>query len=399
MASGCAVLEEENKQRSEAKEDRTTHQTQHTNCYIETYNRMSLLKSFSKRKLLADKALSADRKPKKEPSERRLKEEEKGEQMKVACLKREVKILDDGHHQASSGHFDDANPTVNGKVRGEFELSLRASGDEAQHLEQFFAGVDALKEAMRRVKTTNRRLRDLHEQAFDDAATEAHDVRAAFTKLVDKNEALFAEVREKTLNLKDVPLTSDSFRKLKHNILNGTNMKSAQLLLDFKSVLKDYNQRLKEETWRQLKEQRLDDKGDALPDDGHDDDYDFHDAFDPNIEQVGDFMQKFIFRYAHLSVVVVMVVCVGVDPQVLCCVVRREKASSAKKYLEEKQRDLEVIEKNMMELNELMKDFAVMVESANEPLDQIDTYLHATKVHSCIHSCIHSLLSDIWTQW
>lgn len=58
----------------------------------------------------------------------------------------------------------------------------------------------------------------------------------------------------------------------------------------------------------------------------------------------------------------------------------REKASSAKKYLEEKQRDLEVIEKNMMELNELMKDFAVMVESANEPLDQIDTYLRGTKV-------------------
>ncbi len=295
---------------------------------------MSLLKSFSKRKLLADKALPADRKPKKELSERRLKKEEKGEQMKVACLKREVKILDDGHHQASSGDFDDANPTVNGKVRGEFELSLQASGDEAQHLEQFFAGVDALKEAMRRVKTTNRRLRDLHEQAFDDAttsATEAHDLRAAFTKLVDKNEALFAEVREKTLDLKDVPLTSDSLRKLKHNILNGTNMKSAQLLLDFKSVLKDHNQRLKEETWRQLKEQRLDDKGDALPDDGHDEDYDFHDAhaFDPNTEQVGDFMQKFIFRYAHLSVVVVMVVCVWVLTHKCCavlCAGRRRRA-------------------------------------------------------------------------
>ncbi len=82
----------------------------------------------------------------------------------------------------------------------------------------------------------------------------------------------------------------------------------------------------------------------------------------------------------------------------MCCVVRREKASSAKKYLEEKQRDLEVIEKNMMELNELMKDFAVMVESANEPLDQIDTYLRGTKVHSCFHSCIHSLLSDIRTR-
>ncbi len=280
---------------------------------------MSLLKSFSKRKLLADKALPADRKPKKEPSERRLKKEEKGEQMKVACLKREVKLLDDGHHQASSGDFDDANPTVNGKVRGEFELSLQASGDEAQHLEQFFAGVDALKEAMRRVKTTNRRLRDLHEQAFDDAttsATEAHDLRAAFTKLVDKNEALFAEVREKTLDLKDVPLTSDSFRKLKHNILNGTNMKSAQLLLDFKSV---------------LKEQRLNGKGDALPDDGHDDDYDFHDAhaFDPNTEQVGDFMQKFIFRYAHLSVVVVMVVCVWVLTHKCCavlCAGRRRRA-------------------------------------------------------------------------
>merc|ERR1711879_213273 len=145
---------------------------------------------------------------------------------------------------------------------------------------------------------------------------------------------------------------SDSLRKLKHNILNGTNMKSAQLLLDFKSVLKDHNQRLKEETWRQLKEQRLNGKGDALPYD----DYDFRDehTFDPNTEQVGDFMQKFIFR---------------------------EKASSAKKYLEEKQRDLEVIEKNMMELNELMKDFAVMVESANEPLDQIDTYLRGTEAN------------------
>ncbi len=52
--------------------------------------------------------------------------------------------------------------------------------------------------------------------------------------------------------------------------------------------------------------------------------------------------------------------------------------------MEEKQRDLEVIEKNMMELNELMKDFAVMVESANEPLDQIDTYLRGTKVPSTI---------------
>jgi t-SNARE complex subunit (syntaxin) len=52
--------------------------------------------------------------------------------------------------------------------------------------------------------------------------------------------------------------------------------------------------------------------------------------------------------------------------------------------LEEKQRDLEVIEKNMMELNELMKDFAVMVESANEPLDQIDTYLRGTKVPTII---------------
>jgi t-SNARE complex subunit (syntaxin) len=65
---------------------------------------------------------------------------------------------------------------------------------------------------------------------------------------------------------------------------------------------------------------------------------------------------------------------------VVVVAVCREKASSAKKYLEEKQRDLEVIEKNMMELNELMKDFAVMVESANEPLDQIDTYLRGTKV-------------------
>ncbi len=52
--------------------------------------------------------------------------------------------------------------------------------------------------------------------------------------------------------------------------------------------------------------------------------------------------------------------------------------------MEEKQRDLEVIEKNMMELNELMKDFAVMVESANEPLDQIDTYLRGTKVPSIV---------------
>merc|ERR1711879_34071 len=149
---------------------------------------------------------------------------------------------------------------------------------------------------------------------------------------------------------------SDSLRKLKHNIMGGTNMKSAQLLLDFKSVLKDHNQRLKEETWGQLKEQRLDPQGNALVNDDDDDEDDFHDAraFDPNTEQVGDFMQKFVFR---------------------------EKASSAKKYLEEKQRDLEVIEKNMMELNELMKDFAVMVESANEPLDQIDTYLRGTKAN------------------
>lgn len=60
----------------------------------------------------------------------------------------------------------------------------------------------------------------------------------------------------------------------------------------------------------------------------------------------------------------------------------REKASHAKRYLEEKQRDLEIIERNMIELNELMRDFAVMVESANEPLDQIDTYLKSTKVRS-----------------
>jgi t-SNARE complex subunit (syntaxin) len=239
-------------------------------------------------------------------------------------------------------------------VRGEFELSLQASGEEAQQLERFFAGVDALKEAMRRVKATNKRLHDLHERAFDDetSAEEAHELREA--KLVAKNEALFEAVRERTLDLKDVPLTGDSFRKLKHNILNGTNMKSAKLLLDFKGVLKDHNQRLKEDTWRQLKEQRLDDKGNTLDDD--DDDDAFHDAhtFDPNTEQVGDFMQKFVFR---------------------------EKASSAKKYLEEKQRDLEVIEKNMMELNELMKDFAVMVESANEPLDQIDAYIRGTKAN------------------
>ncbi|ELR23485.1 uncharacterized protein ACA1_071060 [Acanthamoeba castellanii str. Neff] len=282
--------------------------------------------------------------------------------MKVACLKREVKLLDHAPEPSSGDFGVDADPTVNGKVRGEFELSLQASGEEAQHLEQFFAGVDALKEAMRRVKATNRRLRDLHEQAFDvesppTSANEAHELREAFARLVAKNEAQFEDVRERTLDLKDVPLESDSFRRLKHNILNGTNMKSAQLLLDFKSVLKDHNQRLKEETWRQLKEQRLDPQGNALEnDEDDDDDDDFHDAraFDPNTEQVGDFMQKFVFR---------------------------EKASSAKKYLEEKQRDLEVIEKNMMELNELMKDFAVMVESANEPLDQIDTYLRGTKAN------------------
>lgn len=60
---------------------------------------------------------------------------------------------------------------------------------------------------------------------------------------------------------------------------------------------------------------------------------------------------------------------------------RREKASHAKRYLEEKQRELEIIERNMMELNELMRDFAVMVESANEPLDQIDSFLKGAKVH------------------
>jgi hypothetical protein len=274
-----------------------------------------LLKSFSKRKLLAEKALPVSDNSSSSGSRRKEKrrggkgeEGREGEgQMKVACIKREVKLLDQGGggHRASSGDFgeeEEVDPTVNGKVRGEFELSLQASGEEAQQLERFFAGVDALKEAMRRVKATNKRLHDLHERAFDDetSAEEAHELREAFAKLVAKNEALFEAVRERTLDLKDVPLTGDSFRKLKHNILNGTNMKSAKLLLDFKGVLKDHNQRLKEDTWRQLKEQRLDDKGNTLDDD--DDDDAFHDAhtFDPNTEQVGDFMQKFVFRYTSL---------------------------------------------------------------------------------------------------
>lgn len=287
--------------------------------------------------------------------ELREKEDTKYNNMKVACLKREVVVAND--HAPSSGDYDaEDDNAAEGKVRGEFELSLQASGEEAQNLERFFAGVDSLKDALRRVKATTRRLGDVHDQAFDPTTPPdaAHDLREMFARLVTKNEALLEGVRAKTMELKGVELTSDAFRKLKHNILNGTNMKSAKLLLDYKGILKDHNLRLREETFRQLKEQPLDEKGDSLADDDPQGDSSSSSTFDPSTEQVGDFMQKFVFR---------------------------EKASSAKKYLEEKQRDLENIERNMMELNELMKDFAVMVESANEPLDQIDTYLRSTKAN------------------
>jgi t-SNARE complex subunit (syntaxin) len=299
-----------------------------------------MLKSLSKKQLLLPKASV----------------EKSMQDLKVACLKREVALLD--QPPSSGEHKGEEELMKNAEMRGEFELSLQAGGKEAENLEMFFAGMEGLREVMRKVKSTTRQLRDLHDQSFDPKISkeEKAGVRTMFNKLMNKNEALLESVRKKTLELKGVELTSDAFSKLKHNLLNGANMKSAKLLLDYKTVLRDHDTLLKEETWREMKEARLDESGDAVRED-------IEAAgersmpFDPRAEQVGDFMQKFVFR---------------------------EKAAHAKQYLEEKHRDLEIIERNLTELNELMKDFAVMVESANEPLEQIDTYMRSTKANMAV---------------
>jgi len=146
-----------------------------------------------------------------------------------------------------------------GELRGEFEVSLQASGEEADKLDQFFLGVDSLKRTMAQVKATTRRLQELHRQTFGDEEAgipsaaegqEGEQLREAFSRLVKKNESLVATVRERAVELRSVELTDESFRKLKHNIMNGISMKAAKLLLDYRTVLNDHNQRLKELTWR-----------------------------------------------------------------------------------------------------------------------------------------------------
>lgn len=228
------------------------------------------------------------RKPSKEEDEN----EAEDEGLKVACLNREVVVPKRG---VSGGDFD-GGEAAEGEVRGEFELSLQASGEEADNLDRFFVGVEDLKRRISDVKATTRRLRELHQRSFDSEASpeEAARARESFTRLVGKNEELLVGVRQRTMELKGVELVSDSFRKLKHNILNGMNMKTAKLLLDYKTVLNEHNQRLKDDTWRQLREQRLDERGDVLGDD--EDDEHHLTAFDSQTEQVGDFMQKFVFR-------------------------------------------------------------------------------------------------------
>lgn len=237
--------------------------------------------------------------------------------MEVACLGRQlVPLAEGGVSPSKSNPYLTRAPLIPRKpkrnkghdlqlaqreeeaeVRGEFELSLQASGEEGEELDRFFAGVEELKQRMAKVKATTRRLREIHQQCFDRAVPpeETEQMREAFSRLVGKNESLLEGMRQRTMELKGVELVSDSFRKLKHNILNGTNMKAAKLLLDYKAVLKEHNQQLKEDTWRQLKEQRLDEHGDVLQED-EDDASLRSEAFDPQTEQVQDFMQKFVFR-------------------------------------------------------------------------------------------------------
>jgi len=241
------------------------------------------------------------------------------------------------------------NEQTDDKLKGEFEVSLEASGEDAKTLDEFFAGVEEMEQVMARLKDRAKTLFSLDDEIAETMdPVEKKSLRADFSKVSGKTEKQFETLRTLTKQLKSAEFKDENTMKLKHNILNGLNMKTTKLLLQYKAVLNSFNLKMKEDTWKEMKEQQLDENDRVVKESFE---------HDPKQEQVGDFMQKFIFR---------------------------EQAQNAKRYLDEKQRDLEMIERNMVELSELMRDFAVMVESANEPLEQIDVYLQETKANMVI---------------
>ncbi len=261
--------------------------------------------------------------------------------MKVKPLGKETIVKDD---------------TQEVQMKNEFEISLQATGEEGKRLETFFAGVESLKEVMKVVKENTEKLKRLISD-YDESGkgpAEKQKIHSAINSLKNKNELYLEEMRSRTLDLKSIPFTGDDFRKLQHNLINGLNIKSAKYLLNYKNALNTYNEIIKEETWREMKEQEVNDY-ELVSDQERDmmNDSSSSSSMLQENEQVGDFMQRVVFR---------------------------EQAVNAKRYLEEKQRELQTLERNLLDLSELMKDFAIMVESANEPLEQIDTYLQETKV-------------------
>jgi len=245
---------------------------------------------------------------------------------------------------------NDVNEMENGKA----PLSNNDKKDDTKLMCQFFNDIDTIKEDIKTIKSSTKRIGEINEEAIlaTESETEAKLSRQLDSIIKHSNKSAkaaknkLASIEKKTTELKSKNIFSPSDMRVRENLYNTLTRKFIHEMKEYQNAQQKYKADIKKKAKRQIRIIKPD-------------------ATEDEVENImnseGD--RDTLYREAILSS--------GVNDSI----------KTAYQTIADKYQDVRTLEQSLAELNKMFFDFALLTEEQGELLDQIEFNVKIAEDH------------------